>query len=89
MTGAEEIPNGTRVFNKTGSTARLCADMGILSVEGPDGKRYAYTLIGIIEKQSKARNFTAWIHSRGDVIRDVSDIVYRGIARRHDFGDLL
>ena len=89
LTGAEEIPNGTRVFNKTGSTSRLCADMGILSVEGPDGKRYAYTLIGIIEKQNKARNFTAWIHSRGDVIRDVSDIVYRGIARRHDFGDLL
>ena len=89
FTGAEEVPNGTRVFNKTGSTARLCADMGILSVEGPDGKRYPYTLIGIIEKQNKARNFTAWIQSRGEVIRDVSDIVYRGIARRHDFGDLL
>lgn len=89
FTGAEEVPNGTQVFNKTGSTARLCADMGILSVEGPDGKRYPYTLIGIIEKQNKARNFTAWIHSRGEVIRDVSDIVYRGIARRHALGGVL
>ncbi len=89
FTGAEEVPSGTRVFNKTGSTARLCADIGILSVEGPDGKRYPYTLIGIIEKQNKARNFSAWIHSRGEVIRDVSDIVYRGIARRHAFGDML
>ncbi len=88
-TGAEEIPAGTRVFNKTGSTARLCADMGILSVQGRDGKRYPYTLIGIIEKQDKASNYTAWIRSRAEVIRDISDIVYRGIARRHDFADVL
>ncbi len=88
-TGAEEVPAGTRVINKTGSTARLCADMGILSVQGPDGKRYPYTLIGIIEKQDKAANYTAWIRSRAEVIRDVSDIVYRGIARRHEFGDVM
>ncbi len=88
-TGAEALPPGTRVFNKTGSTARLCADMGILSVQGPDGKRYPYTLIGIIEKQNKAGNYSAWIRSRAEVIRDVSDIVYRGIARRHEFGDVL
>jgi beta-lactamase class A len=88
-TGAESVPVGTRVLNKTGSTARLCADMGILSVQGPDGKRYPYTLIGVIEKQDKARNYTAWIRSRAEVIRDVSDIVYQGIARRHDFADVL
>ena len=88
-TGAELVPVGTRVFNKTGSTARLCADVGILSVQGPDGKRYPYTLIGIIEKQGKARNYTAWIRSRAEVIRDVSDIVYQGIARRHGFANVL
>jgi len=88
-TGAESVPAGTRVLNKTGSTARLCADMGILSVQGPDGKRYPYTLIGIIEKQDKARNYTTWIRSRAEVIRDVSDIVYQGIARRHEFADVL
>ena len=88
-TGAESVPAGTRVLNKTGSTARICADMGILSVQGPEGKRYPYTLIGIIEKQDKARDYTAWIRSRAEVIRDVSDIVYQGIARRHDFADVL
>ena len=88
-TGAESVPVGTRVLNKTGSTARLCADMGILSVQGPDGKRYSYTLIGIIEKQDKASNYTAWIRSRAEVIRDVSDIVYQGIARRHGFANVL
>jgi len=88
-TGAESVPVGTRVLNKTGSTARLCADMGILSVQGPDGKRYPYTLIGIIEKQGKASNYSAWIRSRAEVIREVSDIVYQGIARRHGFANVL
>ena len=88
-TGAESVPIGTRVLNKTGSTARLCADMGILSVQGPDGKRYPYTLIGIIEKRDKASNYSAWIRSRAEVIRDVSDIVYQGIARRHGFANVL
>lgn len=88
-TGAESVPIGTRVLNKTGSTARLCADMGILNVQGPDGKRYPYTLIGIIEKQDKARNYSTWIRSRAEVIRNVSDIVYRGIARRHGFANVL
>jgi beta-lactamase class A len=82
-TGARELPRGTEVYNKTGSTARLCGDMGILNVEGPDGKRYPYTIIGIIEKQQSARNYTSWIRSRGNVIRNVSNIIYKGIAQHH------
>ncbi len=82
-TGAKEVPKGTRVYNKTGSTARVCGDMGILSVKGRDGKRYPYTIIGIIEKQQRSENYTAWIRARSDVIRNVSSIVYKGIARHH------
>lgn len=85
LNGADDIPEGTKVFNKTGSTARLCGDMGILIVKGPDGKSYPYTIIGVIEKRKKARNYTAWIRSRGAIIRDVSNIVYKGLARYHDF----
>ncbi|MGD8842248.1 MAG: serine hydrolase, partial [Gammaproteobacteria bacterium] len=83
-TGVREVPKSTRVYNKTGSTARVCGDMGILSVRGRDGKRYPYTLIGIIEKQERASNYTAWIRSRSDIIRNVSSIVYKGIAQDHD-----
>jgi len=83
-TGAKAVPKGTKVYNKTGSTARVCGDMGILSVKGPDGKRYPYTLIGIIEKQQNASNYTAWIRSRSNVIRNVSSIVYQGIAQHHN-----
>lgn len=83
-TGVASIPVSTRVYNKTGSTARVCGDVGILTVKGPDGKRYPYTMIGIIEKERRARDYRAWIRSRGAVIRKVSGIIYRGIVDRHD-----
>jgi beta-lactamase class A len=89
LNGAKDIPEGTAVFNKTGSTARLCGDMGILVVEGPDGKSYPYTIVGVIEKRHKARNYTSWIRSRGKIIRDVSNIVYNGVAKFHDFGKIV
>ncbi|MCL5885326.1 MAG: class A beta-lactamase-related serine hydrolase [Deltaproteobacteria bacterium] len=84
-TGVASIPVSTRVYNKTGSTAHVCGDMGILNVKGPDGKRYPYTVIGIIEKERRARDYTTWIRSRGAVIRSVSRAIYQGIANRHDF----
>jgi beta-lactamase class A len=82
-TGAHDLPEGTEVYNKTGSTARLCGDMGILNVEGHDGNRYPYIIIGIIEKQQSASNYTSWIRSRSDIIRNVSNIVYKGITKHH------
>jgi len=84
-TGVASIPAGTRVYNKTGSTARVCGDAGILVARGPDGKRYPYTMIGIIEKERRTRDYSTWIRSRGAVTRNVSGIIYRGIAKRYDF----
>ena len=83
-TGVRAVPKGTKVYNKTGSTARVCGDMGILNVKGSDGKWYPYTVIGIIEKEQNATNYTSWIRSRGNIIRDVSGIVYQSIARNHN-----
>ncbi len=83
-TGVRALPVGTEVYNKTGSTARLCGDMGIIIVKDKDGRRYPYTLIGVIEKRGRARNYAAWIRARADVIRSVSNIVYRGITQRHN-----
>jgi len=83
-TGVRGVPKGTKVYNKTGSTARICGDMGILSVKGADGKWYPYTVIGIIEKEQNATDYTSWIRSRGDIIRNVSGMVYQTIAENHD-----
>lgn len=82
-TGAEAVPKGTLVYNKTGSTARLCGDIGILVVKGKNGRHYPYTLIGIIEKDSRAKNYGAWIRSRGDVIRAVSNLIYTEVSQQH------
>jgi beta-lactamase class A len=84
FTGVRNVPKDTHVYNKTGSTARVCGDMGILSVQGADGKRYPYTVIGIIEKEQRAADYTTWIRSRSEVIRNVSGIIYNGIARHHN-----
>ena len=83
-TGARAVPKGTRVYNKTGSTARLCGDMGILVVKDRQGREYAYTLIGIIEKQRRASHYGFWIRERGNVIRSVSNLVYEGISGYHN-----
>jgi beta-lactamase class A len=79
-----DIPRGTRVYNKTGTTARLCGDMGILVGRGRDGKTYPYTVIGIIERPSRVVNYRRWKDARGDVIRDASSLVYEDMKRRHN-----
>ncbi len=83
-TGAREIPRGTWVFDKTGTTARLCGDMGILVARGRDGRRYPYTFIGIIEKARPTRNYALWKNIRGDVIREVSNLTYNHLREMYD-----
>ena len=75
-TGARRVPAGTAVYDKTGSTARLCGNMGILVPKGRGGRQYPYTFIGIIQKGRRARNYSHWVTSRGNIIRGVSDLVY-------------
>ncbi len=82
--GASRVPTGTGVWNKTGSTAMLCGDMGILSARGRDGARVPYTIIGIIEKDRRTGSYGSWISTRGNVIRGVSNIVYGHMKARHD-----
>ncbi len=57
--------------------------MGILVVKGRDGRSYPYTIVGVIEKGSRARNYTTWIQSRGNVIRGVSNLVYERLSEHH------
>lgn len=79
------LPRDVEVYSKTGSTSHLCGDIGVLTAKGPDGKQYAYTLIGIIEKEHAARHYFSWLRSRGNVIRDISYIVYHRVGALHGF----
>ncbi len=85
--GAQDVPPGTEVYSKTGTTSRLCGDMGILVARGRDGKRYPYIIIGVIQKTRSARSYSAWMRERGDVIRRVSNMVYEEISCRHQLGN--
>ncbi len=83
-TGVPQVARQTQVLHKTGTTAQLCGNIGILIARGRDGRRYPYTFVGIIEKSRRAGNFTAWKDDRGDVIRDVSGIAYNHLQRLHN-----
>jgi beta-lactamase class A len=79
------LPRDVEVYDKTGTTSRLCGDIGVLTAKDPSGRQYSYTLIGIIEKQAPARNYASWMRSRGNVIRYVSYMVYRRVGALHGF----
>ena len=78
-----QLPKGTRVYNKTGTTAHLCGDMGIIV---PPGSRQApYIIVGIVQRPSKPKDFKHWMVSGGNVIRDFSTLVYREMQDRYNF----
>ena len=75
------IPHGTLVYNKTGSTARLCGDMGILVPKDKSGRQFPYAIVGIIERDSSANDYASWMRQRGNVIRQVSSKVYEEMKK--------
>lgn len=77
------IPKGTLVYNKTGSTAHLCGDMGILVPKTKAGGRFPYILVGIIERRSRPADYGRWMKSRSNVIRHVSTLVYKQLKKEH------
>lgn len=84
LQGATGIPSGIKLYHKTGSTARLCGNMGIVVARGRDGRPYPYTFIGIIEKSQRTNHYTSWIRDRGNVLREVSSLVYAFMKQRHN-----
>lgn len=79
-----EIPKGTNIYDKTGSTAMLCGQMAIVSALSRNGKRYPYTFIAIIERTKRTNNYATWISSRADIVRNVSGIVYTEMKKYYN-----
>jgi len=86
-TSAPGIPAGTAVYDKTGTTSHLCGNMGILVSRRADGESFPYIIVGVIQKERAARSFSSWMRSRGDVIRRVSEMVYKEISGSYRFAD--
>jgi beta-lactamase class A len=77
------IPAHVRVYDKTGSTARLCGNMGIIECQDDRGRSRPYTFIGIIERDSRTESYTSWITARSNALRSVSNLVYLYMKNRH------
>ena len=81
--GAHGVPTRSIVYDKTGTTARLCGNMGIVEARARNGKKYSYTFVGIIEKRHRTRHYSRWARNRSAVIRHVSSLVYRDLKSRY------
>ncbi|MBK1645920.1 serine hydrolase [Thiocapsa imhoffii] len=81
--GVAGLPEAARVYNKTGSTAMLCGDMGIIEIPDRRGRMHAYTMIGVIERPSRTTEYSRWISGRGNAIRRVSNLVYLEMKDRY------
>lgn len=73
------MPEDLLVVDKTGSTGQLCGNMGIVQLDA----NKAYTFIGIIEKSRKTSQYSRWIRGRGEVMRDVSALIYQFMDERY------
>jgi beta-lactamase class A len=78
------IPEGTQVYSKTGTTAHLCGDMGILVAQTRAGQPYPYAMVGIIETQARPSDYGNWMLTRGNIIRQVSTLVYQELKKQHN-----
>jgi beta-lactamase class A len=81
--GVSNIPSDVRVYDKTGSTAMLCGNMGIIECRDGRGRPRPYTFIGIIEKSSRTNYYARWITNRSNAMRDVSNLVYNYMQSQH------
>lgn len=79
-----DLPSGTQVYNKTGTTALLCGDMGILVPRNRNGQKIPYAIVGIVERSSKPADYKQWMTSGGGVIRDFSSLVYEEMKRKYN-----
>ncbi len=79
-----EIPAGTAVYDKTGTTAMCCGDMGLLVGSRETGDPFPYIIVGVVERSSRATAFTRWVRSRADLIRRVSGLTWRWLSVRRN-----
>jgi len=84
LVSGADLPNNTEVYNKTGTTALLCGDMGILVLRDKEGRKIAYAIAGVVERSSKPANYKQWMQASGGIIRGFSSLVYEEMKRKHN-----
>jgi beta-lactamase class A len=77
------MSSNIRVYDKTGSTAMLCGNMGVIECQDRRGRPRPYTFIGIIEKSQRTSAYGTWITNRSNAMREVSGLVYSYMQQQH------
>jgi len=77
------IPSLVTIYNKTGSTAKTCGDIGIISGNDNYGETRSYIFVGIVNKSVRTNHYDSWIVKRGDLLRDISSVVYAEMRSRY------
>ena len=79
------IPEGTSVYNKTGTLNGLVADSGILIMKDNEGKSHPYAITVLIEdrKRPGTDGYRGWARNRAKEIRAISEGVYGFLYKLH------
>ena len=85
-TGVPNIPKSVKVYDKTGSTSRMCGDMGIVVAKDRNGNEFPYTFIGMIDRSRRSGSYTRWIRTRSNVLREISALTYDHIKTMYKLG---
>ena len=85
-TGVPNIPKSVKVYDKTGSTSRMCGDMGVVVATDRNGNEYPYTFIGMIDRSRRSGSYTRWIRSRSNILREISALTYEHMKTRYKLG---
>ncbi|MBX2811530.1 MAG: class A beta-lactamase-related serine hydrolase [Myxococcales bacterium] len=84
---ADNIPDHTYLMNKTGSTARLVGDFGIVMAQTRKGGQVPYVMVAVIEKDERIEGtqaYRSWKNARSKVIGQASDVVYLHLKDRYN-----
>lgn len=84
LDGITDISQSIDLYHKSGTTAHVCGDMGVVVVKDAKGAPHRYSFVGIIQKGERAADYRNWMRHRGNVIRDVSRLVYTFMCKRYD-----
>ena len=86
ITGTNNIPEGTIVWDKTGTHGRVCGNFGYVEAMGEDGGTKPYTFIGIIEKPIRVedQDYNIWKDVCESAMRRISDKVYLFMQKKNN-----
>lgn len=82
----EEMLPYVKSYNKTGSTAKLCGDMAIISYEDSAGLSFDYAVAVVIERpKGDSKTYSKWLRSRSEMMQEISNKIFEDMQYYHEY----